>query len=101
MIDGGDWFECMWLVWPTDQIIRENLLVRSEGAEGTYDSDLHDLLFFAGAGSDGILFAHPIAEDRIAALEVVVWHPIDDELTEIAPSLEEFVQGWLTGAISV
>jgi hypothetical protein len=32
---------------------------------------------------------------------VMVWHPIMDELDELAPSLEEFLRGWLTSTISV
>jgi len=100
-VDGGEWFENMWLVWPVEEIISTNLSVRSEQARGTYDSKFRNLLFFAGAGCDGVLFAHRILRDRIATPTVVVWHPIEDRLTEVALSLEEFIEGWLTNGISV
>lgn len=100
-IDGGDWFENMWLLWPISEIINANLLPQTGGARSTHDSNLDDLLFFAGAGCDGILFGHPITDGRMAAPEVRVWYPLRDEAPVVAPSLKEFIQGWESGEITV
>jgi hypothetical protein len=99
-LDGGEWFESMWLLWTVAELVEQNLFYRAATEDGTYDRDFRDLVFFAGAGVDGILFAFPVI-DRICAPRVVVWHPIMDELDELAPSLEDFLRGWLTGTISV
>src|SRR5438067_2438889 len=71
-IDDGDWFENMWLLWPTYQIINDNLLMRRESAAGEYEGPFQDLLVFANAGTDGILFANPI-EHRVAAPNIMAW----------------------------
>jgi cell wall assembly regulator SMI1 len=100
-IDGGDWFDSMWLLWTVDDIVKRNVSWRAATAAGTYKRDFHQMVFFADAGTDGILFGFPVMEDYVCAPRVVVWHPIMDELGELAPSLEDFLQGWLTGTISV
>lgn len=99
-IDGGDWFDSMWLLWRIDEVVEQNRYYRAAGVRETYDRGFGDLVFFAGAGSDGILFAFPV-EDGICAPRVAVWNPIMDELDELAPSLEDFLRGWLTSTISV
>jgi hypothetical protein len=97
-IDGGDWFESMWLLWNIKEIVEQNRSYRAASEEGTYERDFSTLLFFAGAGSDGILFAFPV-EDGACSPRVVVWHPIMDELDDLAPSLEDFLRGWLMSTI--
>lgn len=100
-IDGGDWFDSIWLMWTVAEIVEQNLFYRAATEDGTYDRDVRELVFFAGAGCDGILFAFPVMEEGVCAPAIVAWHPIDDELQELAPSLEDFLQGWLTSTISV
>jgi cell wall assembly regulator SMI1 len=100
-IDGGEWFDSMWLLWTVTELVEQNLFYRAATADGTYERDFSQLVFFAGAGTDGILFAFPLMEDRVCAPRVVVWHPIMDELDELAPSLEDFLTAWLTSTISV
>jgi len=96
-IDGGAWFESMWLLWTVEEIELQNCDHR---AAGTRRRDFGDVVFFAGAGTDGILFAFPVT-GRVCSPRVVVWHPIRDEFSDLAPSLEAFLRGWLTGTISV
>lgn len=100
-VDGGDWFDNYLLVWPTAEIVEQNLHVRAEGARGTFHRDFRDLLFFAGAGVDGILFAFPVGGDRRCGSNVLTWHPVENELAEAAPTLEDFLRGWLRGEIAV
>lgn len=100
-IDGGEWFESLCLVWTVAELVEQNQFYRHATEEGTYDRDFRQLVFFAGAGTDGILFAFPVMQDRVCSPRVVAWHPITDELDELAPSFEEFLTGWLTNTISV
>jgi hypothetical protein len=99
-VDGGEWFESMWLLWKIEEVVEQNRYYRAASVDGTYDRDFSNLIFFAGAGTDGILFAFPV-NDGICAPRVAVWHPIMDELDDLAPSLEDFLRGWLTSTISV
>jgi len=100
-IDGGEWFDSMWLLWTVAEIIDQNLSYRAATEDETYHRDFRKLVFFADAGSDGILFGFPVMENRVCAPRVVVWHPIEDQLGEFAASLEDFLTGWLTGASSI
>jgi hypothetical protein len=65
-IDGGDWFESMWLLWKIEEIEGQNRFYRAASEERTYERDFSSLVFFAGAGTDGILFAFPV-EDRVCS----------------------------------
>ena len=100
-IDGGEWFDDLWVIWQIDEIIRTNLFFRGERKKGVHEREFEQLLFFAGAGCDGILFAHPINQNREADPDVVIWHPIEDELTDAAPDLQTFLKNWWTGKLSV
>jgi hypothetical protein len=99
-VDAGEWMNCEWLVRPIERIVELNRSYRAETEEGKHKREFRGLVFFAGAGVDGILFAFPV-EDGVCAPRVVVWHPILDELDEAAPSLEDFLRGWVTGTIAV
>lgn len=99
-IDEGEWFESMWLLWTIEEIIAQNRFYRAANRNGTYTRDLSSLVFFASAGTDGILFGFTV-EDEVCAPGIMVWHPMMDELDKLSPSLEGFLRGWLTGAISV
>jgi hypothetical protein len=99
-IDGGDWSESMWLLWKVEEVVEQNRYYRALGVDGNYDRDFNNLVFFAGAGFDGILFAFPL-ENGICAPRILVWYPNTDELDELAPSLEDFLRGWLMSTISV
>jgi hypothetical protein len=96
----GAWIETAWVVWPVEWIAEWNLRARQDW-ELNYDRYFEHLLFFADAGSDGILFAHPKRLYGEFASDVVVWIPLGDELSPFAPSLEAFLDGWLTGAIEI
>ncbi len=93
--------DIQWLLWPLNEIVSWNEDNRKNASGPDSEGEAHDVLFFADAGADGIQFGFPIAENRKYGPRVVVWHPIDDELTEVAPSLEEFLRGWLSGKIDV
>jgi hypothetical protein len=100
-IDGGEWFDSGWLLWTVAEIFEQNVFYRAATEKGIYDRDFRSVVFFANAGCDGILFGFPVTEDGVCAPRVLVWHPIEDELDEIAPSLEYFLKGLLTSTIRV
>lgn len=81
------------VVWSTVKIVRLNLLMRER------EESLASLLFFADAGADGILFGFSMPEE--ADSPVVVWYPYENCHKVVASSLENFLQGWLTGKFGV
>jgi cell wall assembly regulator SMI1 len=100
-VRGGDYFANMWLIWPTERIVAESLEDRSEYVLVASDADTSDLVFFADAGADGILFAFPPASANTGDTKVVAWHPLRGTVSDLADSLEDFIARWLTGRISV
>lgn len=87
-IDDGDWFESIWLLWNTEELVEQNCFYRAASKKGRTSAT--SVVFFAAAGTDGILFGFPV-EKRACASRIVVWHPIADELNEVAPTLEDFL----------
>jgi hypothetical protein len=98
-IEGGDWFVAGTLLWTIEAIVDANRDYRVDRGRKR-EREVRSLVFFAPAEVDGVLFAFPV-EDVVCAPRVLVWHPILDELDEVAPSLEDFLRGWLTGKITV
>lgn len=93
--------ETGWLIWPLENILNENLSLRTEANKAIYEQPFDELLFFANAGADGILFAYKISAKEVAGPEIYVWHPIEDALTQMAPSLEAFIEQWISGKMLV
>jgi hypothetical protein len=88
------------LVWSIEEIIRENAKLRHPSF-GDY-KPFDDLLFFGRPGVDGILFATVLTDTgKFIKDSMVAWHPIGDKRVVIAPSLDEFLKGWLTGALAI
>jgi hypothetical protein len=100
-IDGGDWFEEHWLIWTLEEVFERNLWYRDESAKETYQRDFRKVVFFADAGSDGVLFGFPITENQACAPNIVVWCPVEDKLQDLASSVEDFIKKWLTSTIWV
>jgi hypothetical protein len=98
-MDSGDWFEEHWLIWTVAEVVKQNLWYRSASAKETYERDFSKVVFFADAGSDGILFGFPVTEGQACAPNIVVWYPIEDEIQDIASSVEDFIGKWLTNTI--
>ena len=100
-VNKSNWFENMWLIFPIDEIVAENSRYRAGATDRPYQDNLHQVLFFAGAGCDGILFGFPMNPDLTCEQSVVVWHPMRDTLSSTAESLDAFIVGWLDGTIKV
>jgi len=87
------------LLWSTDQII-ENTAAYRVGYEPNRLKTFDMFLFFADAGN-GDLFAYRIESGRIPTTEIYAWDHEDDTHKIIAPSLRDYLQGWLQGTITV
>lgn len=88
------------LVWSTSQIVKENLSFRNLDAYRDCLMPFDNLLFFSDAGN-GDLFGYRIVNRIIQTDDIFVWNHEDDSRKIIAPSLEKFIKGWITGEISV
>lgn len=101
MVAGGEWFESTWLLWPVERMLEKSRSCRERSGTRNGNHDFRKVVFFADAGCDGILFGFPVNEQRACESRVVAWWPLRDEVSEVAPSLEEFLRGWLTDRIKV
>jgi hypothetical protein len=89
------------LVFSVEEIIRTNCEMR-EGARYRDSWIPFDrLLFFGGAGVDGILFAFPIIAGRIDRDRVYAWVPIEDSCKWQADSLRKYIEWSLGGKLSM
>lgn len=89
------------LVWSADEIARTNREMRDDPRYRETWMPFDHLLFFGGAGVDGILFAFPIIGGRIGRDRVYAWYPIEDNRELKADSLRDYVEGWLSGKLTV
>lgn len=89
------------LIWTTDEIVRYNRAMRTDPGYVEHYQSFDSLLFFAEAGVDSIRFACNIAGNGSTHEDVYAWYPIGDERDWKASSLREYLEGWLTGTLSV
>ncbi|EFM10102.1 Cell wall assembly/cell proliferation coordinating protein, KNR4-like protein [Paenibacillus curdlanolyticus YK9] len=88
------------LVWPTSRIIEENLEARSSEDYKDEYMPFDSLLFVADAGN-GDLFGYSVLNGAITKDDIYTWNHEDDSRTWVAPSLKQFIEGWIKGEISV
>jgi hypothetical protein len=82
------------LIWNTDEILRAN-------HREQYDQEASNMLFFGDAGVDGIWFGFEVIGGHTANNQVYAWYPIDKRRELKAPSLRQFIEGWLSGKLKV
>jgi SMI1-KNR4 cell-wall len=87
-------------IWPTDQMVKENLVFWTIHDHREFMEPLDSFLFFSDAGN-GDLFGYSIVNGSIQTDDIYVWNHEDDSRSVIASSLEEFIRGWIIGEISV
>lgn len=88
------------LIWSTDELVRRNLELLTDPGFADY-MPFDGLLFFGDAGVDGISFAFPIGRNGAMREHVFAWFPIGDSREWKAQSLRAYVEGWLTGKLTV
>ncbi|MEP6986928.1 MAG: hypothetical protein ABI970_15085, partial [Chloroflexota bacterium] len=84
------------------KIESENLAIRSDPTRANIYMSFESLLFFAGAGVDGIMFAYPItATGHVVDQRIIVWYPIEDSRPVLAFSLKDYLKRWLTSELKI
>ncbi|WP_201714744.1 SMI1/KNR4 family protein [Rossellomorea arthrocnemi] len=82
-------------IWSTEQLVRENVFCRT-----VHQHDKNSLLFFSDAGN-GDLFGYLIVNCRIQSEDIYIWNHEDGSQRVVASSLEKFIEGWVTGEMTV
>lgn len=100
-VDGGPYFDNMWLLWPVGQIIDENIRFRKRVSEGSLSRTVRDVVFIASAGVDGILFGIRASDKPRDDCPIVSWYPIGHRICELTDTLADFFDGWLCNRIAV
>lgn len=96
-IDGKEWFEESWTVWPLDEIVKQNLWHRERYADRGVDR----FVFLATAGVDGIQFGILNSKQPREDAAVYAWYPDETVDKLMADRLELFIAGWCRGRLSV
>src|SRR5258708_11819870 len=86
------------LVWPVERIEADNLAFRSNVTFRNLYMPFDHLLFFGDAGN-GDQFAYAVLASEVRRADVFAWNHEDDSRTWVAPSLEKYLEWWLSGLI--
>jgi hypothetical protein len=100
-LEKGEVMKTGWEIWPTERIEERNVWARSPETKKAYGVSFDDLLFFTGAGVDGILFAFAMSGDQFEQNGICAWYPIREIVRQVAQSLEDFVTEWVGGKMSL
>jgi hypothetical protein len=88
------------LIWPIERIRTDNLLFRTYADFKELYKPFDNLLFFADAGN-GDQFAYQIQDGRIIQGTIFCWNHEDDSRDAVASDLKKYLEGWISGDISV
>src|SRR5688500_1160867 len=85
------------LIWPSSKVVEENLKFRRDKEMRRIYAPFDDLLFFSDSGS-GDQFAFKIVSG-LPCSDIYFWDHEDDHRIQIAPTLDSFIRGWISGKI--
>lgn len=88
------------LVWPIDRIRADNRMFRTNPDFPSLYMPFDALLFFADAGN-GDQFAYAVNGGRVERDDIFAWDHENDSRTWVAPSLERYLEWWLSGRIKL
>ncbi|MEZ4707976.1 MAG: SMI1/KNR4 family protein [Caldilineaceae bacterium] len=88
------------LIWSIARIEADNLKFRNNTDFRELYMPFDNLLFFADAGN-GDQFAFPIQNGQIQRTDIFVWNHEDDSRVWCAPTLQQYLEWWLTGRLKV
>lgn len=88
------------LIWSTADIERQNAEMRSNPLYRRQYMPLEHYLFFSDAG-DGELFGFGILGKEVKSDSVYVWNPVNDGRAWVAPSLQQFLEWWISGKLQL
>ena len=84
------------LLWSAERIAQDNAHFRSSDELRDLYMPFEGLVFFAGAGN-GDQFAVSLSGNH----EVYVWNHEDDSRTWVAATIVGYLEGWMTGRLTV
>lgn len=88
------------IVWSIERIKTENTSIRNRPEYADMYMPLNSLVFFADAGN-GDLFGFAVVQNQVKSAQVFTWNHENDSRTWVAPSLEMYLEWWLTGKIKL
>jgi hypothetical protein len=88
------------LIWPIECIRAENTAFRSNSDFRDLYMPFDPLLFFADAGN-GDQFAYIVLAGRVRRSDIFCWDHENDSRTWVAPSLEKYLDWWLSGKLKL
>jgi hypothetical protein len=88
------------LVWPLERIVADNLGFRGNKEFQQLYMPFDHLLFFADAGN-GDQFSFAVNAGVIRRPDVFAWIHEDDSRNWAAPSLEKYLEWWLSGCLKL
>lgn len=88
------------LIWPIERIVADNLKFRSDTQLARLYMPFASLLFFADAGN-GDQFAFPIVQSAIDRPDIFAWDHENDSRRWVAPSLQTYLEWWLSGKLKL
>lgn len=88
------------IIWSIERIKQKNLFTRNSPEYAEMYMPLNPLVFFADAGN-GDLFGFSVVQNRINSSQVFAWSHENDSRTWVAPSLEKYLEWWLSGKIQL
>jgi hypothetical protein len=87
-------------LWELDRIVEDNLDARSSMDDEHSTVDRAEVCFFADGG-DGSWFGFVPKREARGLHDIYVSGPAEGSWTWVAPDLERFVRGWLSGDITI
>jgi hypothetical protein len=88
------------LVWPAETIESDNRSFRTKATFRKLFMPFDHLLFFADAGN-GDQFAFAVVAGQVRRPDIFAWNHEDDSRIWVAPSLEKYLEWWLSGVIKL
>ena len=88
------------LIWPIERIVADNRLFREDESFRELYMPFDGLLFFADAGN-GDQFAFAVAGGQVRRPDIFVWDHEEDSRTWLAKDLGDYLEGWLSGRITI
>ena len=83
------------LVWPIEQVVRENLALREDADLARLYMPFDALLFFGDAGNGDLFGLVP----HTGRSDVFAWDHENDSRTWVAPGLGKYLEWWQNGQI--
>jgi len=96
MCHNGTWFEIYTPAWSCDEIVAHHQSIQSSACRppASVSDSLKKPVYFASAGTDGVLFAFMVIQGGPLDLAIYGYFPIEGEWRLVSPSLEAHMHGW-------